>query len=357
MHSHPLSIPEAVLNIIENVACRLAERWQGRITPPHLMPYVPLYLEVLRACLDDMVDDESVLAVPGEVGAVYQFSAYRDLPVQPGALSLEACVACGTELLPQTPGVLCPECLAVLHKAGERAARLHGWAPQARLEHALLYAATQQGGGPVSVATLASRSHTRMRVARQALEKLALDGYIRQEADINTGAMVYTVPPIAYPRALYQANAALLKSWGREARGRILEGGVQRGYNILGGAVLLGGLVTWYFTPSPPPPRPLPRSALVPLAARPEPPSAPATPANVVPALWQSLPRRRHTTRYPSAGSHSPKRLYASGHESRRQLEYLYSPLSYRPIQHSPGTGVSGEQSTLWHTTPGYAEG
>jgi hypothetical protein len=242
------------------------------------MPYVPLYLEVLRACLDDMVDDESVLAVAGEVGAVYQFSAYRDLPVQPGALSLEACVACGTELLPQTPGVLCPECLAVLHKAGERAARLHGWAPQARLEHALLYAATQQGGGPVSVATLASRSHTRMRVARQALEKLALDGYIRQEADINTGAMVYTFPPIAYPRALYQANAALLKSWGREARGGFCRRGTAWLY-ILGGAVLLGGLVTWYFTPSPPPLRPLPRSALVPLAARPEPPSAPATPA------------------------------------------------------------------------------
>jgi hypothetical protein len=30
-------VPEAVRNIIENVACRLAERWQGRITPPHLL--------------------------------------------------------------------------------------------------------------------------------------------------------------------------------------------------------------------------------------------------------------------------------------------------------------------------------
>ena len=252
MRSHPLSIPEAVLNIIENVAVVLPSGGKAGLHH-HISCRMCRCISVLRACLDDMVDDESVLAVPGEVGAVYQFSAYRDLPVQPGALSLEACVACGTELLPQTPGVLCPECLAVLHKAGERAARLHGWAPQARLEHALLYAATQQGGGPVSVATLASRSHTRMRVARQALEKLALDGYIRQEADINTGAMVYTFPPIAYPRALYQTNATLLKSWGREARGGFCRRGTAWLY-ILGGAVLLGGLVTWYFTPSPPRP-------------------------------------------------------------------------------------------------------
>jgi hypothetical protein len=282
MHSNPLSIPEAVLSIIENVACRLAERWQGRITPPHLMPYVPLCLEVLRACLDDMVDDESVLAVPGEMGAVYQFSAYRDLPVQSGALSMEVCVACGTELLAQTPGVLCPGCTAVLHKEGERASRLHGWAPQARLEHALLYAATQQGGGPVSVATLASRSHTRMRVVREALEKLTLAGNIRQEVDVNTGAMVYTFPPMAYPRALYQTNSAVLQSWSKEASGGFWRRGPAWLY-VIGGVVLLGSLASWYFTPVPPLSRPLPHSALVPLPARPEPPSAPAASATSSP--------------------------------------------------------------------------
>ena len=119
----PPSVDESILRLVENLACRLAERSQGRITPCHLMPYVPLPLELIRTCLDDMVDGESVVSPPGEEKVVYEFTADRDVvPGAPGVLSTESCVACGTPLLPEMVSVLCAACAETLYRAAASSA-------------------------------------------------------------------------------------------------------------------------------------------------------------------------------------------------------------------------------------------
>jgi hypothetical protein len=169
MRRKPWAIEESILRIVEHLACHLAERSQGWITPYHLTPYLPLSLELIRTCLDDLLDGESVVSPAGEEKVVYQFPAYRDLQPQPGVLSLESCVACGVRLPAKTLSVLCMPCAETLHSDGGRIAKEHGWATQALLEHALLYAAAPYAGQPVSVTTLASRAHSRMRATRHTL--------------------------------------------------------------------------------------------------------------------------------------------------------------------------------------------
>ena len=276
-------VDESILRMVENLACRLAEISQGRLTPCHLMPYVPLPLELIRTCLDDMVDGESVVSPPGEEKVVYEFTAYRDVvPGASGVLSTESCVACGASLLPKMVSVLCVTCAETLYRAAASSAMAQGWGQQAQTEHALLYAAAPYAGEPVSIATLASRSHSRMRATRLSVEKMALEGYLHQDADLKTGALVYTFPHLAYPRALYETNASLLRTWAGTRGMRRWQKGRQWLYR-LGLVMLLGGMTTWYLWPPAQPPRPLPRSAVLPESPRHEPRSVPV-PADAPPA-------------------------------------------------------------------------
>jgi hypothetical protein len=67
-----------VTQMVEKLALRLAARCQGRITAHHLLPYVPLSLDYLSVCLEQVVDDCEVFTVSSEPGAAYEFAAYRD---------------------------------------------------------------------------------------------------------------------------------------------------------------------------------------------------------------------------------------------------------------------------------------
>jgi hypothetical protein len=178
--------------------------------------------------------------------------------------------------------VLCVSCAETVYRTAESMAMAHGWAQQARREHALLYAAAPYAGEPVSIATLASRSHSRMRATRLSLEKMAWEGYVHQDADLKTGALVYTFPSVAYPRPLYETNARMLQVWvGTRGRHRWQKG--RRWFYGLGLVILLGGVMTWYLRPPASPPRPLPRSAVSPERLRHEPHAVPA-PADAPPA-------------------------------------------------------------------------
>jgi hypothetical protein len=102
-----------------------------------------------------------------------------------------------------------------------------------------------------------------MRTARLSLEKMAWEGYLHQDADPKTGALVYTFPSLAYPRALYETNARMLRAW-RGTRGMRRWKKAPQWLYGLGLVILLGGMTTWYLQLPAPPPRPLPRSAVLP---------------------------------------------------------------------------------------------
>jgi hypothetical protein len=115
--------------------------------------------------------------------------------------------------------VLCPACAEGLHKALQRRPKHKDRISQAVREHDILYTAAQHAD-PLPAATLASRSRLRLQPLHQTLERLALEGFLYQEVDPETGAVLYGFPSIAYPQERYRANRAVMKSWARGVAAR-----------------------------------------------------------------------------------------------------------------------------------------
>jgi hypothetical protein len=203
--------------MVEKLALRVAARFQGRITAHHLLPYVPLSLDDLSACLEQMVDDREVFTVSGELGVVYEFAAYRDAPAQPGALQVTACLACGAKQAANQAGILCAACTTGCSETLHTLARQPAWLAQTMAEHEILYLATQTPG-PVTAAALASHSHYTLRQMQQHLGRLGQHGYLHQDADPHTGLMTYALPTIVYPAALYRQHTAMLRTLSEAQR-------------------------------------------------------------------------------------------------------------------------------------------
>jgi hypothetical protein len=200
-----------VTHIVEKLALRVAARFQGRITAHHILPYVPLSLDALSVCLEQMVDDREVFTIPGEPGVVYEFAAYRDTPIEPGALQVTTCVACDAPLTADNARVLCVTCTTTCSAALHTLARQPDWLGRTMAEHEMLYLAAQHPG-PSTAAALASRSRYTLRQTRQHLERLGQHGYLHQDVDVHTGLMTYALPTIVYPTAQYQQNIAVLRT-------------------------------------------------------------------------------------------------------------------------------------------------
>ena len=94
---------QIIVNVVENLAGLLAEKYGGSITVNHLMPYLPLSLGLIRRCLDHMVDGYTVYATTRDDCTVYEFAAYHEAPSDAGILHVGACVSCGRTFPPPTP--------------------------------------------------------------------------------------------------------------------------------------------------------------------------------------------------------------------------------------------------------------
>jgi hypothetical protein len=199
-----------VARVVEKLALRLAERQQGTITAPHLMPYVPLSLQLITMGLDALVDGSAIAAIRRDQIAGYEFAAYRDTPPQPGTLRVTACVVCGATLARDLQGVLCDPCAEALQQELGRLATPADWLAQAAHEHDILYNAAQHTG-PVTATALASRSRATLRQMQHYLAQMSLEGYTRQDIDLTTGLLTYALPTVAYPPALYRHNLTTLQ--------------------------------------------------------------------------------------------------------------------------------------------------
>ena len=199
-------------NVVENLACRIAERSGGRIAANHLLPYLPVSLAVVDACLADMVDGTSVLTEETDGVRWYEFPAYSSAPPHGGMLSVETCVACDTDVPRRTGRVVCPACTDVLRRELNTLADRTGWPAQAVYEHELLYLAADHAG-PVRAEALAGRSRYTLRNMRGKLEAMALGKHVRQELDAGEGAITYHFPQIDYPRELYRRNIQVIREY------------------------------------------------------------------------------------------------------------------------------------------------
>jgi len=207
------SLPsELVSNVIENVACRIAQRNAGRISPNHVLPYLPVSLGIVTSCLDQMVDNTSVVSATKDNLVEYEFSAYRDSPVESGILTVGSCVSCDKDQPRPGGEILCPSCTMLLRKDLTALAEKAGWPAQAVYEHEILYHAAGEPR-PVHAESLAGSSRYTLRNMHRKLDRLTLDHFARQELDQDTGIMTYHFPQIEYPRSLYSKNMAVIRSY------------------------------------------------------------------------------------------------------------------------------------------------
>jgi len=205
-------LSEAAANIVENLACRIAQRQGGKIAPNHLMPYLPMSLELIKSCLDTMVDGTSVVAAEQDNIIEYEFASYRDAAGQSEILKVDSCVSCNTDITGVDKDVLCPTCAQTLRNELNLLAEKMGWPAQAVYEHEILYLAAGHQG-PVHAEDLAGHSRYTLRSMRRKLDKISLDNYLRQELDRQAGMMTYYFPEIIYSKELYRKNMIIIRTY------------------------------------------------------------------------------------------------------------------------------------------------
>ena len=199
------------MNVIENVACHVAEKRAGRIAPSHLLPYLPISLEMVCEALNAMADGVAVQVETDHDLREYVFTAYTDrTPERPSLLSSN-CVACNAEF-DGTEGLLCTSCNTDFRKELTILSEKTGWPAQAVYEHEILYLAAQQTG-PIHAEMLAGSSRYTLRRMRKKLELMAASHFLRKEPNDSPGVVTYIFPELTYPRSAYRENRDCIRSY------------------------------------------------------------------------------------------------------------------------------------------------
>ena len=205
-------LSETAVNVVENLASRVAERSGGRITANHLAPYLPMSLGLIKSCLDNMADGSAVLSEQIENGTEYEFTALRDTPVKPGPLAADTCISCAADLAGLSTRVICGNCMQSLKTELNTLAETTGWPAQAVYEHEILHIAANSDA-PLHADLLATHSRYTLRNMRRKLDKMSLNGFVRQELDTDNGLIVYQFPAIQYSKEFYRANVSVIRSY------------------------------------------------------------------------------------------------------------------------------------------------
>ena len=175
-------------------------------------------LALIKRALEAMVDGSSVLSEERDGATEFVFTAYQDKPEHDSddtrrntRLSFESCVSCDRELVEGRDDSLCTSCGGGMASELTELAETTGWPAQAVYEHELLYLAAGHDG-PVRAEDLAGRSRYTLRNTRRKLDRLSLDGFVRQELDSDAGIVTYRFPDIDYSKDRYRRNMAVIRS-------------------------------------------------------------------------------------------------------------------------------------------------
>ncbi len=199
-------------NIIENLACRIAARKSGLITANHLMPYLPVTLNIIKTALDEMIDGVAVTADRQDEQSVYRFTNQDGQDARFSAQDEETCLSCNKRTPLEYNGVLCAGCFDTFNKELHESAETSGWPPQALFEHEILYTASKEGN-PVHPSAISGHSRHTLRQVQHRLAEMSIDGYINEEIDEQQGAITYSFPGIDYPADLFKRNVEMLEAF------------------------------------------------------------------------------------------------------------------------------------------------
>ncbi|MBW1803475.1 MAG: hypothetical protein JRJ85_22435 [Deltaproteobacteria bacterium] len=206
------ALSEQAANVIENIAYRVAENQGGMITVNHLAPYLPMSLGLIRSCLDNMVDNHSVVTGEKDGFPIYEFTACSDPSKSEDIMDATTCVSCSADLPPEGDRPLCRGCSKAIEKELHRLAETTGWPAKAVYEHEILYLAARNQN-PQNAAELAGHSRFTLKRMQGKLKQMTLDHLLRQDLDENAATIMVHFPPINYPKALYQRNMAVIRRY------------------------------------------------------------------------------------------------------------------------------------------------
>jgi len=198
-------------NVMENTACRVAQLRAGRLSPHHVMPYLPVSLEMLCDCLNGMADGAAVVAESTDGVVEYVFSAYADQPAGRGVLAVSSCVGCSAEL-DMDGEILCGACADGFRRELSALAEKTAWPAQAVYEHEILYLAAEQDE-PVAAETLAGASRHTLRSMKKKLARMAESRFLKTEPGDKPGTVRYGFPSLIYPQNLYRKNQSVIRSY------------------------------------------------------------------------------------------------------------------------------------------------
>jgi hypothetical protein len=211
-HTSTPGTGEALSNLVENLACRVASERGGRVFPAQILPYAPVSLALVTQCLDEMADGAEVLHDDEDGMHCYLLTAYAEPAANGGPPGEPSCASCGVLVASEAPGALCADCGPRVGAELARLAETTGWPAQAVYEHEIMYLAANHSG-PVRAEDLAGRSRHTLRSMRRKLRRLTVEGYIRQDLDEQSGLLTYRFPELTYERSHYGENMRRIRAY------------------------------------------------------------------------------------------------------------------------------------------------
>lgn len=205
-------LSETAANLVENIAYRVAELHGGKITVNHLAPYLPMSLDLIRSCLDNMLDGHSVLLDESNGFPIYEFAACPDNGCEKAVLAVDACVSCSSDFGKTETHPLCRDCLQDIESELNRLAESTGWPAKAVYEHEILHLAAKRSG-PHHASELAGHSRYTLKRMQQKLKAMIRERFLRQDVDEGAATVVYHFPDITYPKEMYNRNIAVIRRY------------------------------------------------------------------------------------------------------------------------------------------------
>lgn len=202
---------ETAVNIVENLAYQVAMRHNGIITVNHLAPYLPLSLDFIQSCLENMADGHSVISGEKNGFPVYEFVRAAESDETPCIDPAHCCLSCAISLSSEEK-MLCGTCREALEKESNRLAESTGWPAKAVYEHEILYLSANSDK-PQSASHLAAYSRYTLKRMQKKLKIMALSHYLKIHLDNDAATLLYTFPPITYPKELYQKNMTIIRQY------------------------------------------------------------------------------------------------------------------------------------------------
>ena len=202
------SLPEALINLIENTAYRLAQKQSGKVRVNDLACELPLSLEILEEGLSHMLRANAISTSEEDGLKLYIFPALSTEP-STGPMDSELCVAC-QERGPKGAW-LCRNCERKLRQGLQELSAPVDWTEVALQQHALLHLASQHPG-PISPSFLAANTPYTFGKIEGLVEQMCQLGYAKLNLDQAEEGLFYDIPTRSYPEHQFKIQQGFMEA-------------------------------------------------------------------------------------------------------------------------------------------------